>query len=98
MLSEDENAVVSNTDALKDEEDAHIGDEVALKIDGHDTAFGVVVTVADESVRCYHRLYERTPVTRKYLIVAVKVLVDDAFVVTAFFSSRLKRGKVVWPL
>ncbi len=58
----------------------------------------VISTEADASVHVYHRLYERTPVTRKYLLVAVKLLDDDAFVLTAFFSNRLKKGNTVWPM
>jgi len=49
----------------------------------------------DPSVRLYHRLYEQTPVTRKYVLVAVKVLDDDAFVVTAFFTDRQKQGSIL---
>ncbi|MCC7446292.1 MAG: hypothetical protein IT324_02695 [Anaerolineae bacterium] len=56
----------------------------------------VIATEADPAVHAYHRLYPQTPVTRKYLIVAVKVLPDDAFVLTAFFSRRLKKGSVLW--
>lgn len=57
----------------------------------------IVATGADASVHAYHRLYEQTPVTRKYLLVAVKILEEDAFVVTAFFTSRLKKGTLLWP-
>ncbi|MBI5667769.1 MAG: hypothetical protein HZC41_07150 [Chloroflexi bacterium] len=56
----------------------------------------VISTVKDEAVYVYHRLYETTPVTRKYLIVAVKILAEDAFVITAFYSNRLKKGEVIW--
>ncbi len=56
----------------------------------------IVATEADPDVHAYHRLYPQTPVTRKYLIVAVKVLADDAFVLTAFFSGRLKKGQILW--
>jgi len=56
----------------------------------------VIATVKDETVHVYHRLYETTPVTRKFLVVAVKMEVDDAFVLTAYFTSRLKKGKIVW--
>jgi hypothetical protein len=56
----------------------------------------VIATVRDETVHTYHRLYEQTPVTRKYLLVAVKMTADDAFVLTAFFTSRQKRGNVIW--
>jgi hypothetical protein len=57
----------------------------------------VIATQRDPTVQCYHRLYEDTPVTRKYLMIAVKVLDDDAFVITAHFMSRLKRGTKIWP-
>jgi hypothetical protein len=56
----------------------------------------VIIGELDESVWHYHRLYERTPVTKKYLLVAVKYLGNDAFVITAFFTDRIKRGKVKW--
>ncbi len=56
----------------------------------------VVATHADETVCVYHRHYEETPVTDKVLLVAVKLLEEDAFVLTAFFSSRRKKGKLVW--
>jgi hypothetical protein len=56
----------------------------------------VIATVADETVLAYHRLYERTPVTRKYLVVVVKMASDDAFILTAYFANRLKRGSIVW--
>ena len=57
----------------------------------------VVATRLDESVWVYHRFYDTTTVTSKYLQVAVKVAPEDAFVLTAFYSSRQKRGVTVWP-
>lgn len=56
----------------------------------------VIQTVKDETVHAYQRFYETTPVTSKYLIVAVKMLEDDAFIITAYYSSRPKRGQVLW--
>ncbi len=56
----------------------------------------IIATTADPSVHVYHRLYPHTPVTRKYLQVAVKLLADDAFMLTAYFSRRLKKGSIVW--
>jgi hypothetical protein len=60
------------------------------------TPESVIATTADDTVHVYHRYYETTPVTSKFLLVAVKVLEDDAFVLTAFFSRREKRGTVIW--
>ena len=56
----------------------------------------VTATVKDEAVHAYHHLYDTTPITRKYMVVVVKMLADDAFVVTAFYSSRVKKGDVIW--
>ena len=56
----------------------------------------VVATLADETVQVYHRYYTQTPVTSKHLLVAVKQVKNDAFVLTAFFSNRRKRGRVLW--
>lgn len=56
----------------------------------------VIATVKDKTVYTYQRLYESTPVTRKYMTVAVKILPDDAFILTAFFTSRMKKGDIQW--
>jgi len=56
----------------------------------------IVATKADETVHVYQRYYETTPVTSKFLLVSVKMLEDDAFVLTAFFSRREKKGTVIW--
>ena len=56
----------------------------------------VICTTADETVHVYHRYYEETPVTRKFLLVVVKHQQGDSFVLTAFFSNRPKNGTVVW--
>ncbi|MGQ9556210.1 MAG: hypothetical protein ACUVWR_19080 [Anaerolineae bacterium] len=57
----------------------------------------VIATARDKTVHTYHRLYERTPVSCKYLVVAVKLLEGDAFMLTAYFTSKVKKGDVIWP-
>lgn len=56
----------------------------------------VITTLVDATVHVYHRYYEITPVTSKFLLVVVKILETDAFVLTAFFSRREKKGNIVW--
>ena len=56
----------------------------------------IIATVKDEHVHAYHRWYEKTPVTSKFLVVIVKLLEQDAFVLTAYFTTRRKRGNIVW--
>lgn len=58
----------------------------------------IVTTKADPTVHVYHRFYLTTPVTSKFMLVAVKITLDDAFVLTAFYSSRQKKGTIVWPM
>ena len=39
----------------------------------------------------FYKWFEATPVSEKYLLVVVKFLNDEGFVVTAFFVSRMRR-------
>ena len=47
-------------------------------------------------VELFYRHYPRTPVTEKFLCVVLKVLPDDVFVITSYFTDRVKRGDVLW--
>ncbi|GAH93408.1 unnamed protein product, partial [marine sediment metagenome] len=49
-------------------------------------------SINDENVWLYYRLHEDSPVSEKYLLVAVKHRTEDAFVLTAFYTDRIKRG------
>ncbi|PSQ32213.1 hypothetical protein BRD09_04345 [Halobacteriales archaeon SW_10_68_16] len=49
----------------------------------------------DEDVFLYYRQYDETRVTEKYLLVVVKIGVDSPFVITAFYTDRIKSGTVV---
>lgn len=51
--------------------------------------FGVLLAV---------RLYPKTPLTKKYLVVAYKaILTQDGFVLTAYFTSKLsERRETIW--
>jgi len=50
----------------------------------------------DSTVSCYYRLYEKTPVTRKYLMCVVKLLNAKGFIITAFYTDKIKEGKTLW--
>lgn len=56
----------------------------------------VIRSRTDPSVELFHRYYDITPVTEKYLCVVVKVLNDDLFIITAYFTDKIKRGEIVW--
>ncbi|MBU4491174.1 MAG: hypothetical protein KKD69_01780 [Euryarchaeota archaeon] len=50
----------------------------------------------DGSVWLFYRFYTRTPVTEKYLLVAAKLLDDAGFVITVFYTDRIKTGATIW--
>ena len=56
----------------------------------------IVRSVRDPDVHLYHKHYAETPVTEKYLLVAVKVKERDAFIITAFFTDAVKKGDRLW--
>ena len=49
----------------------------------------------DESVLLYYRRYSETPVTEKFLLVVANVEIDSPFVISAFYTDRLKSGRSV---
>jgi Barnase-EndoU-ColicinE5/D-RelE like nuclease len=57
----------------------------------------VYSSLKDSSVHVYYRHYARSPVGAKHLLVAVKVLEKDAFVITAFFTDEVKGAEQIWP-
>ena len=56
----------------------------------------VIQSSSDPEARLYHRFYAETPVGAKHLCVVVKWRIDDAFLITAYFTDRIKRGTALW--
>lgn len=50
----------------------------------------------DNSVWLYYRFYAITPVTEKYILVAAKLLNSNGFIITAFYTDRIKKGATIW--
>lgn len=44
----------------------------------------------------YYRYYVDTPVTEKYMLVIVKHLNKEGFIITAFFTRKVKKVEIVW--
>lgn len=57
----------------------------------------VVESFSDPQARLYYRFYFGTRVGDKYVCVVVKVVGEDAFVLAAYLTDRVKRGKQLWP-
>ncbi len=56
----------------------------------------VVQSNNDEDSHLYYRYYAQTLVGGKFLCVVVKVQMLDAFVLTAYLTDKIKKGKVIW--
>ncbi len=57
----------------------------------------VVESLSDPEARLYYRFYVGTRVGDKQLCVIVRLLEADAFVVTAYLTDKVKKGKLLWP-
>ncbi len=51
---------------------------------------------ADEQVELWYRHYEMTVVGEKFMCVSVKNLKVDFFVITAYFTDKIKKGELLW--
>jgi hypothetical protein len=56
----------------------------------------VVESLSDLQVRLYYRFYVGTRVGNKHLCAVVKVVDMDAFVVTAYLTDTVKKGRMLW--
>lgn len=56
----------------------------------------IIGSATDPQVELFYKHYLSTPVTTKFLCVVLKVLTDDNFIITAFFTNTVKKGDVIW--
>ena len=57
----------------------------------------VVESLSDAQARLYYRFYLGTRIGNKHLCVVVKEVDADPFVVTAYLTDTVKKGRVLWP-
>ena len=56
----------------------------------------IVRSKTDSDVELFYKKYPKTPVTEKYLCLVIKSLIDDSFIITAYFTDTLKKGEIIW--
>jgi hypothetical protein len=56
----------------------------------------VTASRVDADVAMYYRFLPTTPVGAKFVVVVVKTTPDDAFLVTAYLTDKVKTGRVLW--
>ena len=56
----------------------------------------VIRSQSDDTVRLFHRSYKGLIIADKHLCVVVKYLEADVFIITAYFTDKVKRGDILW--
>ena len=56
----------------------------------------VMCSRSDETIRLFYRLYRRLTIGDKYLCIVVKYMEGSVFIITAYFTDKVKRGEVLW--
>jgi septum formation inhibitor MinC len=56
----------------------------------------IIRSKTDPEAELFYRHYNTTPVTEKYLCVVVKSIIEDLFMITAYFTDSIKRGETLW--
>ena len=56
----------------------------------------VIQSHSDQTVRIFHRLYKRLSIGDKHLCVVVKYIENHAFIITAYFTDKVKNGEIIW--
>lgn len=50
----------------------------------------------DEQVNLYYRWYNAPDIDNKYICAVVRIVGDDALVMTVYPTDRIKEGDIVW--
>ena len=56
----------------------------------------VLSSSIDDKAFLYYRYYENTIVGAKYLCLVIKESETGAFLLTAYLTDKMKKGKIIW--
>jgi len=56
----------------------------------------IIRSNSDSDVVLYYKNFVKTKVGNKYLCIVVKILQNDYYVLTAYFTDTIKRGEIIW--
>jgi len=56
----------------------------------------IIRSRTDASVELFYRHHAFTPVSTKFLCIIVKVITDDNFIITAYYTDSVKGGELLW--
>jgi len=56
----------------------------------------IIRSRTDPTVELFYKHYVSTPITSKFLCTVVKIVSDDPFIITAYYTNSMKRGENLW--
>jgi hypothetical protein len=56
----------------------------------------IIRSRTDALVELFYRHYASTPVSSKFLCIAVKAIRDGNFIIKAYYNDSVKRGELIW--
>lgn len=56
----------------------------------------IIKSKTDSDIELFYQNYDVTPVTKKYFCIVVKILTDNTFIITAYFTKTIKKGAILW--
>ncbi|MBI4712535.1 MAG: hypothetical protein HY762_04435 [Planctomycetes bacterium] len=56
----------------------------------------IIRSPTDHEVELFYKYYPTTPVAEKYLCAVAKILTDNQFVITSYFTKTIKQGELLY--
>lgn len=56
----------------------------------------IIKSKSDSSVLLYYKKYYKTVLGDKWMVVIVKTTEFDSFMMTAYFTDKIKNGNILW--
>ncbi len=50
-----------------------------------------------KDIALFYKLFEKTPVGKKYICVVAKLINYEYHIITAYYTDRIKEGDKIWP-
>jgi hypothetical protein len=56
----------------------------------------VIRSATDSAAELFYKLYPSTPVATKFLCIVVRVLPNDNFIITSYYTDTVRKGVALW--
>ncbi len=59
-------------------------------------SYAVIESINDNAVQLFYRKFRHITFGNKYLCVVVKIQSTDTFIITAYITDAIKKGREIW--